>query len=81
MEHRPVYCDPQTGQLKFANFANSRTRYWGTLEWDPDNDQWVLRRKNRRSGKLDAVMSGRGTPDSTSSAQLIIDRMSSRSAR
>lgn len=75
MEHRPVYFDPQTGQLKFASFANARTRYWGTLEWDPDNDQWTLRRKNRRNGRYDAVRSGRGCPDRTSEAQLILDRM------
>lgn len=77
MEHRPVYRDPRTGQLKFANFANPTTRYWGTLEWDPSNDQWVLRRRGR-DGRYVAVRSGRGTPDSPSQAQLILDRMNRR---
>lgn len=81
MDHRPVYCDPRTGQLKFANFANPNCRYWGTLEWDANNDQWVLRRKSRKSGKYDAVKSGRGCPDQTSEAQLILDRMNRTRAR
>lgn len=77
MEHRPVYRDPRTGDLKFANFANTRTVYWGTLEWDADNDQWQLR-KRRSDGKYAAVKSGRGTPDTFSQAQLILDRMNRR---
>lgn len=80
MDHRPVYRDPRTGQLKFANFANPRTIYWGTLEWDPDNDQWTLRRR-RSNGQFDAVRSGRGTPDTNVSQQLIIDRMNRVRAR